>query len=203
MITRVVVISTFSLLFSLLSGCGSSPPVYFYTLSVESAAATGSDMVRHTLRIAVGPVSIPEVIDRPQMVVRSGPHQVTLLEEHRWAESLNSEIPRVIAENLSRLLSTDHVWTSPQYIKGAADYKVSVDIQRFDSMPGQSVAIEALWRIRRVSGEGDESTVGRSNVQQPVSGQEYEALAEAHSRALAVISSEIADAIRLFAPPSS
>jgi len=201
-ITRVLMVSTFPLLFGLLAGCGSSPTVYFYTLSAESAAGAGSNMASSQLRISVGPISIPEVVDRPQMVVRSGPNQVELVEEHRWAESLNSEVPRVIAENLSRLLSTDQVWAYPQHVKGAVDYKVSVDIQRFDSMTGQSVAIEALWSIKRVSQEGDESKVGRSNVQQPVSGQGYEALAEAHSRALAAICGEIADAIRLFPRPS-
>lgn len=203
MITRVLRITAVPLLFGLLVGCGSSPPVHFYTLSVESPTGTGSDMASRQLRISVGPISIPEVIDRPQMVVRSGPNQVNLVEEHRWAESLNSEIPRVIAENLSRLLSTDQVWAYPQHAKGAVDYKVSVDIQRFDSTPGQSVLIEALWSIKRVSQEGDESKVGRSNVQQPVSGQGYEALAEAHSRALAAICGEIADAIRVSARPSS
>ena len=203
MITHVLKFAAFPLLLGMFSGCGGSPPVYFYTLSVESTAGTGSDVAGRNFRIAVGPISIPEVIDRPQMVVRSGPNQVVLIEEHRWAESLNSEIPRVIAENLSRLLSTEMVWAYPQNVKGAVDYRVSVDIQRFDSIPGQSVAIEALWSIKRVSQEGDEAKVGRSNVQQPVSGQGYEAIAEAHSRALAVISREIAGAIRSLSPPGT
>jgi len=195
-------LAALTLLLAILVSCAGSAPVHFYTLSVEAPAA-GSDPSGKAIRIAVGSIALPEVVDRPQMVVRSGPNQVNLVEEHRWAESLKGEIPRVIAENLSRLLSTDQVWAYPQQAKVKVDYRVSVDIQRFDSIPGENVAIEALWSVKRVSQEADESKVGRSNVRQPVSGQGYETLAEAHSRALAAISGEIAEAIRLFARQSS
>lgn len=195
MITRLLLVAACPLVLAVLFACGSSPIVSFYTLSVESASDTGSDMSAKQLRIAVGPISIPEIVDRPQMVVRSGPNQVILVEEHRWAESLNTEIPRIIAENLSRLLSTEQVWAYPQVAKDAVDYRVAADIQRFESVPGQSVAIEALWSVQRISEDHPDLRTGRSSVQQPVAGQSYEALAAAHSRALAAISREIATVI--------
>ena len=45
----------------LAAGCGTSPPSRFYTLNptVAPAAATS------TLVVAVGPVTIPAVVDRP------------------------------------------------------------------------------------------------------------------------------------------
>ena len=78
--------------------------------------------------------------------------------------------------------------------------RVLVDIQRFESTPGQMAAIDALCTIQRPSKEGSVSKTWRSSVQQPMAGQGYDALVSAHSRALAAISSEIAEAIRSFSP---
>ena len=200
---RAIGLAAFPLLIGMLSGCASSPPVHFYQLSAEAAADAASPAtVGPELRIAVGPLSLPEVVDRPQFVVRSGPNQVTMIDEHRWAESLKGKIPRVIAENLGRLLATGQVWAYPQNATGSFDYRVLVDIQRFESTPGQMAAIDALWTIQRPSKEGVVSKTGRSSVQQPMAGKGYDALVAAHSRGLAEISREIAEAIRSFSPPS-
>ena len=200
---RATRLAALPLLIGMLSGCASSPPVHFYQLSAEAAAGVaGTATVGTELRIAVGPISLPEVVDRPQLVVRSGPNQVTLIDEHRWAESLKGEIPRVIADNLSRLLATGQVWAYPQNVSGLFDYRVLVDIQRFESIPGQMAVIDALWTIQRPSKEGVVSKTGRSSVQQPMAEKGYDALVAAHSRGLAEISREISEAIRSFSPPS-
>ena len=71
---RAIPLAALPLLICMLSGCA-SPPVHFYTLSAEAAAgAAGPATVGVELRIAVGPISLPEVVDRPQIVVRSGPN---------------------------------------------------------------------------------------------------------------------------------
>ncbi|MDR4493963.1 MAG: PqiC family protein [Nitrospirales bacterium] len=108
----------------LLSGCAGSPPVHYYTLSVEAETGLPSSVTdRTTLTLAVDPISLPDVVDRPQIVLQSGSNQVTLVDDHRWAESLKSEIPRIIAGNLSQLLLTKMVWAYPQHVKGPVDYR--------------------------------------------------------------------------------
>lgn len=185
------------MLLGLLSGCGGSPPVSYYTLSVETEAGfPDSGFERSNLTMAVDHISLPEVVDRPQMVLQSGSNQVRLVDDHRWAESLKSEIPRVIAGNLRQLLMAKMVWSYPQVAKGPVDYRIFIDVQRFESTQGSEVAIDALWTIQPSGGEKGDLKVGRSTVQQPISGQGYEAIAAAHSRALAEISREIANAIR-------
>jgi len=198
---RAIGLAALPLLIGMLSGCAGSPPVHFYTLSAEATAGAAVPAIVGTeLRIAVGPITLPEVVDRPQLVVRSGPNKLTLIDEHRWAESLNGEIPRVVAENLSRLLVTGQVWAYPQNAAGPFDYRVLVDIQRFESTPGQIVAIDALWTVQHPSKEGIVSKTGRTTVQQPVGGKGYESLVAAHSGALSAISRDIAEAIRVFSP---
>jgi uncharacterized protein len=180
---------------SSLTGCASSPNESFYTLSAGVPAngvtpASGES----AYSVAVGPITLPEVVDRPQIVLRAGPNEVIIVELHRWAGSLRSEIPRIIADNLTADLNVKRVAAYPQSAGDIADYRVLVDIQRFDSTMGESVTIDALWTVKRVS-DGALRT-GRSIVRESTGGGSYDAVVAAHSRALATISHEIAGAIR-------
>ncbi|MBA2591683.1 MAG: membrane integrity-associated transporter subunit PqiC [Gammaproteobacteria bacterium] len=184
-------------------GCGTPPKEYFYTLSdytlddyntvgdlaTGEAAAAGSNY-----SVAIAPVSVPEGVDRPQMVVRAGGHRVELSELHRWAEPLKSEIPRVLAVHLRRALRTARIATTDQSASLDADYRIAVDVQRFESILGERVTIEALWSVR--AAQGGRARTGRSFVCEPVRGPDHEALAAAHGRALAQVAGELAGAIR-------
>ena len=180
---------------SALPGCGSSPKESYYTLSADAVVngaipASGES----AYSIVVGSITLPEVVDRPQFVLRAGPNEVTFVELHRWAGPLKSEIPRIVADNLAADLNVKRVTAYPQNAGENADYRVLIDIQRFDSTLGESVTIDALWTVKRTS-DGALRT-GRSTVRESSSGGTYEAVVAAHSRALATISREIAEAIR-------
>lgn len=182
----------------MLAGCGTSPTVHFYTLS-SSATPAMADAAPAAADPSVGPsiglasITLPDVVDRPQFVLRTGPNQVVIVDEHRWAEPLKSEIPRVIAENLSRILGVKQVWSYPQTGAESAEVRVYVNIQRFESVPGETALIDASWTVRH--GTSAPAT-GRSFAKEAANGSGYDSLAAAHSRALATISREIAKAIR-------
>lgn len=175
------------------ASCSRSPRVTFYTLEpaaqIETPAPATADPA-----VAVGPVTLPEVIDRPQLVVRVAVNRVEILESHRWAEPLRSEIPRLMAENLRRLLRSDRVSSYHQHAGVDADYRVLVDIQRFESSPGEGVTIEAVWSLRRTAGGA--SKTGRSLVREPVDAVGYDPLVAAYGRALLAVSRDLAGAIR-------
>jgi len=174
-----------------LAACGSPPKERYYTLTPAAAAPAASGS---TLGIAVGPVSVPEAVDQPQMVVQVAANQVTLYEFQRWASPLKIEIARVIAANLAQELGTTRVWTYAQTTLANPDYQVLIDVQRFDSILGEAVVIETLWSVRRPAGGAPHT--GRSSVREAVSGGGFDALVAAHSRALAAVSRDIAGAIR-------
>jgi hypothetical protein len=182
-----------------LAGCGTSPEPRFYTLSAGGISASDkTDKGEAEYTVAVGPITLPEMVDRPQLVVRVGVNQVELLDQHRWAEPLKSEIPRVVAENLAHLLGAKQVVTYPHNASFTAEYRVLLDIQHFDSAPGQAVTIDTLWTIRATS--GGEPKTGRSVAREPTNGNDYDALVAAHGRALATVSREIAESIRAAGP---
>ena len=175
-----------------LAGCSRSPRVTFYTLEPGPQVESPVDTVAPT--VVVGPVTLPEVVDRPQLVVRVADNRVDILETHRWAEPLKSEIPRLIAENLGRLLGSSRVSSYLQHAGADADYRVLVDIQRFESSPGEAVTVEAVWSLRRAAGGAPKS--GHSLVREPVGAEGYDPLVAAYGRALLAVSRDLARAIR-------
>ncbi len=174
----------------LAAGCAATPASRFYTLSATiPPAAASSD-----LSVVVGPVSVPTVVDRSQIVVRLGPNRVWLDEFNRWASPLPADIGRAVADNLVALLGTPRVMLWSQTVSPDADYRVAIEVQRFDSAPGEAATLDAVWTVSRTK-DGKLQT-GRTTVQEPAPEKSYEALAAAHSRAVARLSRDIADAVR-------
>jgi len=182
------------LLFALVAGTGcASPRSNFYALnSTAKPAATGAEY-----SVAVGPVSVPAAVNRPQIVVRLAPNQVAIDEFHRWASPLPDAIVRVVVENLSAMLGTPRVAVFSQPTAAGAQYRVVIDVLRFESAPGEAATLDALWTVR---GTKDGTTrSGRTTVSEPVPDREYATLAAAHSRALARLSADLAGAVRALA----
>jgi len=173
----------------LAAGCASDP-ARFYTLSV--LAAPGASPSK--LAIAVGPVSVPASVDRPQFVVSTGANQVTFDEFNRWAAPLQDSIARVVAEDIGAALGTPRVTLYPQALGTEVDYRVQIEIRTFESTLGKSAAQDVVWSVRKTKGAKTET--GRTSVRESVPDSSYEALAAAHSRALARLSQDIVDAVR-------
>jgi len=176
------------------AACSSTPASHFYTLSPGETPAAVPASKTASFSVVVGPVSIPALVDMPQIVVSAGPNQVTIDEYNRWASPLQNNIERVVAENLVSMLGTPRVSVFQQSLNDAADYRVAIEVQSFESAPGVASTLNAVWIVRRTRDGRQE--MGRTTVREVVVDKGYDALAAAHSRALAQMSREIADTIR-------
>lgn len=172
-----------------LAGCASAPS-RFYTLNC-TAVPTGSAAADYA--VLVGSVSIPAAVDRPQFTIQDGVNQISISEFNRWAAPLNESIGRVVAGDLAALLGTSRVAATP-LANFDATFRVSIEVQRFESTPGRSAVIEAVWVVHKIG--GDVTRSGRTVASETVQGESFDALAAAHSRALAKLSGDIAAAIR-------
>ena len=177
---------------ALAAGCASSPPTRFYTLSATASPVATSS----TLSIAVGPVSIPTMVDREEIVVSMGSNEVHLDELHRWAAPLAENLARTVAGNLVIVLGTPRVSLFPQKAAADAAYRVAIEVQRFESTPGRSVRLDATWTVRQMA--DGKSRTGRTDVTEASTSAGYDALAAAHSRAAERLSRDIGEAIRSF-----
>ena len=176
---------------ALAAGCGSTPRESFYTLAAPPAplpaGATGP-------LVAVGPVIVPEAVDRTAMVVRTGPNSVDIEDFHRWAEPLKTAIPRVLAENLMRELGTPRV-TASRLNTTPPDFRVAVEIQRFDSSFAEGASLDALWTVTSARA-GAAPKSGRTTITETARSADYAGIAAAHSRALTRLAADIAAAMR-------
>lgn len=184
-----------ALLAAIAAGCASANS-RFYTLTATAPAAGGPAL---PVSVTVGPVTLPAAVDRPQLVVQAAPNRVQLDEFNRWVAPLDDMVSRVVAANLEVLLGTDRVVAGPVASFGPA-YRVTLDVQQFDSVPGQGVLIDTVWSVHRPGGDGPRvgRTVAREDVHDAARTGPgvFDALAAAHSRALATISADVAAALR-------
>ena len=174
-----------------LAACGGAPArIDYFTLTAPAATTVASQA--NALSVHVGPVSVPDGVDRPQLVLRGAGNEVAIEDNQRWAEPLKDAIPRVIADSLAAELGTPRVMTSRQSASLDFDYRVAIDVQHFDSSPTEGASEDVIWTIRTKLNQPPH--VGRTVVKEPAAG--VASLAEAHSRALARVSHDIAAAIR-------
>jgi uncharacterized protein len=190
MMRHIAAMAAAGALAAFVAGCANAPS-RFYTLSPSSAA--NPNALPSKLAIVVGPVSIPATVDMPQIVVTKSLNQLSPDQFNLWASPLRSNIAQVVCANLAALLETSNV---SSVFSVDADYRVSIDVQTFESAPGEAATLSALWMVRRVK-DGKTET-GRTAVREVSTGVGYEALAAAHSRALGRLSVDIAETIRRF-----
>jgi uncharacterized lipoprotein YmbA len=194
---KITLAVTFTTL--LLAGCGgSSQRVEFYTLNplTDMQAKANSPAADQKLSIGVGPVEIPEILDRPQIVTRSGPNKLNIDEFHRWAGRIDESFAQVLAENISLLLATDQVAVYPWQTDFKPRYRIALKIAYFVGQWGKDVLLEATWSVSSQQSQ-QTHTQRKSVINEPLSPEpDYEALVAAHSRAIAQLSREIVKEIQ-------
>ena len=131
----------------LLAGClgGSSPPVRYYVLSPlpETAKNTDTD----TLAVEISTIHLPQYLDRPHLVTRSGDNRLKILQSHQWGGNLRKDMMRTLAINLSQLLRTPNVTIAPHRSAARGDYRVSIEILKFEKDTDNHVRLTAQWQI--------------------------------------------------------
>jgi uncharacterized lipoprotein YmbA len=177
-----------------IAGCAVTQPANFYTLS-PAAEPTVAKRSAEGLVVGLGPITLPQYLDRPDIVTRAGANQMQLAEFNKWAEPLEPMLTRIMAEDLYALLDASDVIPIPQRGDIYLDRVIEVDISRFDADAAGQVALDARWRIY----EGDNETLlasGRSQITEPCAPPpDFDAIVAAMSRALGQASEEIARAI--------
>jgi hypothetical protein len=181
-----------AILLLLLAACSPTSPSQFYTLS--SIQLPPRDSFASKMVVGVGPVTLPDYLDRPQIVTRASGNRVMLADFDSWVEPINSMFVRVLVENLSLILATDNVLALPQRRPMRLDYQVEVDVSRFDADRNGRALLDARWRV--FGRDGDRLLQeGRSTIVVPTAEPGYEAIVAALSDALGQMSAEIASVI--------
>src|SRR5688572_3744038 len=136
------------LLLTAVASCAPNKPTQYYTLSTlaEPAAVPRREQ---GLVIGLGPLTLPQYLDRPSIVTRTGANQMKLGDFSQWAEPLEPLLTRIMAEDLYALTGANDVIPIPQRGDLPLDRVVEVDVARFDANEAGEVSLDARWRVYR------------------------------------------------------
>lgn len=182
----------------LLNGCGTTPPSKFYTLEAMSGSETTQTTTekQSNLHIGIGPVQFAEYLQRSQIVTRTNSAEVSLAETHRWAEPLNNNFSRILAENLSILIGTDKISLHPSRNWSDIDYQVVINVWQFDASKQGEATLVANWSIRGKGGS-ELLTMKKSTFSTTLENTtSYTDIVRAQSKTVEMLSSEIAGVIQ-------
>ncbi|WP_262966682.1 PqiC family protein [Methylobacter psychrophilus] len=180
---------------SLLTACAGDPVTRFYTLESQSQRPViSSTVIAKKPLIGIGPLSLPALLDRRQIVTRTENNSVQMAEFDQWAAPLKGNIIAVLTKNVAMLQPNAIVRAYPWSVYGDVDYRVIVDISRFDTQLGKSVSLEANWAIMEEKNHTIVSN-GQANIKQLLTDPSYNSVAQALSKSLSEFSQQIALAL--------
>ena len=171
-------------------GC-TSAPVRHYTLSPPPDKT--SPVSEPAFAIDVRVVRTPSQLNRSQLMVRTGPSEVWLLENERWAAPVNDEIKSALRLALQRRLG------GMAGLRAAfTQLTLDIDVQRLEAELGRYAVLEASW-IATLSTASPPST-GARTVACTFQAEEkipagYAAMVEGYQREIAALADAIAAAV--------
>jgi uncharacterized lipoprotein YmbA len=118
-------------------GC-TSAPVRYYTLTPPPDKTVPASKTSPAIDVRV--VRIPPLLKRAELMVRTGPTEVTILENERWASPVNDEIKAALRLELQRRLGRLSE-LRPDFIKLTLD----LDVQQLEAELGQYALLQASW----------------------------------------------------------
>ncbi len=184
----------------LLTGCGGTQPtMHYYQLAPTALPVTSGAKSLPDLAIEVGPVTIPEMLKRQEIVIRGEGNEYRLTDLHRWAGLLEKDLTAVIIENIGKQLGTEKVASYPSAIYFEPDYRIIIEILSLTGKPGELVTLRAGWTIIDRSGE---QILERkiSEYQQQLTDPSIDSLVQAENQVIAMLCQEISDSLRLNRP---
>jgi len=179
----------------LLAGCASSPATHFYVLeAVSQPPAWVAKNLKKRL-IGIGPITLPPLLERKQIVTRNLNNGIEVAEFHQWAAPLKDNVLEVLTQNLTQLQPENFIRPYPWSAYGSVNYRLLVDISRFDTRPGIAVNLEATWAIMN---ESDHRIIdnGRSKISRALIDKSYPATVQALSQVLGQFSMELSLALQ-------
>ena len=192
---RNLVIAVTAIMF-LISACINTPLPDYYVLTPEknSVAEAVIAKVNPNVALGIGPVTIPETVNRPNIVTPLDSNQVEVAEYHRWSEPLIENISRVVITNIADRLSLNKLYAYP-WLGNPVDYQVRIDVLRMIGSPSQSVTMQVRWQI--LTGEKPRQLLLTriSEYTEATGGDGYSPMVSAYSRAVASLSDDISKAV--------
>lgn len=176
-----------------LAGCASAP-MHYYTLTTPGGPAGSNAPAPYPFELSS--VGVPAQVDVPQLVVRTGGQGMQPLDGQRWIAPLGDEIRSALSADLASALGVADMGGLPG--NGRPRLRITLDVRRFESVPGDHALIEAAWSLRLSGGSGGQGALSCTSLVSERVGAGYDALVAGHQQALASLAARIAATARAY-----
>jgi len=203
------------------AGC-STPPDHFHTLRPAAAPAGAREASRV---LAIGPVTVPDSLERDEWVIRTGDTGAMVYDHQLWTQGLGADVAQALADYLNRGPLPDRLWAdagptgsgSGADLERPAPLRVRVQVLRFDSIlaPTPAVGDQVRWTIECLPSDASLGPVdaGRYRIVRTAvrdaagsappadadveeSQQRFDRVARAHSETVRLVADDVAAALR-------
>lgn len=194
---RTVLLAAGLMLILLVGGCRSlTPPVTHYTLNVASESAEETvDNGNGRLTVGIRPVELPGYVNRLQMVTRSGSNQLKVSDLHRWADYPDRLVQQALSGNLQWLMPRARVVSAPWPVEVHPDVVLAFQFLELVGTAEGRVVLNVVWSANGTAPESA-TLAYRTALSVPITGNGFDGLAEAHSRALETLSRNAAEVLQ-------
>jgi uncharacterized lipoprotein YmbA len=173
-----------------LSGCASPAPHYYTLITPAENAPSAIPPAAFVLRVQ--PVTVPEQLNQPQLVIRKSDGEIVISDSALWAAPLPEEIRSALSAQLERSLNTTDIRAlTPPPDKPVITLRVTV--QQLDAWPQRHASLTARWQLR--FGADAKMLTCRSQHQIDVTGGVPE-LITAQQKLIAALAADVSDAIK-------
>jgi len=185
-------------------GCAHTESAKFYVLNSLTAADSEIRKEENHAKVVlgIGPINLPEYLDRPQIMSRTGGNELEYTEFHRWAEPLKDNFARVLGENLSVLIDTNRIYQFPWRRSVGIDYQLEVDVINFEGSLGGDSFLTVRWTLYGKD-RGKALILKKSTFKQTATGKDYEAMVSALNQSLDQFSRVVEKAIQSLMSPKT
>lgn len=163
------------LLAALLLAACRSDPIHYHTLMPAQASPPSSTA---SVELQIERVSVPAQVDRAQLVIREGGSGLAILETQWWGASLADELRSALQDQLASS-------------GGQPRVGLQVQVQRFDSVPGQYALMDVSWRLRALGVNAKGAALNCRSVLQTPAGASLDALVAAHQQNVKRLAAQI------------
>lgn len=181
----------------LLAGCINTPLPDYYVITPEQGSLQVSPNLSD-IALGIGPITIPETVNRPNIVTPRDINHMEVAEYHRWSEPLRENISRVVITNMAARLGLNKLYAYP-WLGSQIDYQVRLDILQMIGSPQSDVYLQVRWQILTGGKPAKLVETRISEYRVPVQGDNYSSLVAAYSEAIASLTNELSAAVAAIA----
>jgi len=174
---------------AVIAGCINTPLPDYYVLTPETGQVDLRDKMPG-IAVGIGPITIPETLNRSNIVTPRDSNQLVVAEYHRWSEPLRDNISRILITNLAARTSLDKLYAYP-WLGNDVDYQLRVDVLQMTGNLEDSVYLQVRWQVLTGTKPAKIIRTRIRDYREPVQKESYSSMVAAYSRTFATMTDNI------------